>query len=74
MELFAAIQIAEIVSTIVFSILGFVILGFCWWLITKLAPFPIIKEIETDQNTSLAILIGSVFVALSIIIAAVILS
>lgn len=74
MELFAAVQIAEIISTIVFSILGVIILGLCWWLITKLSPFPIVKEIETDQNTALAILIGSVFVALSIIIAAVILS
>ncbi len=74
MELFAAVEIADVISTIVFSILGVVILGLCWWLINKLSPFPIIKEIETDQNTALAILIGSVFVALSIIIAAVILS
>jgi len=74
MEIFANVQIAEIVSMFVFSLLGILILGFCWWLITKLSPFPIIKEIETDQNTSLAVLIGSVFIALSIIIAAVIVS
>lgn len=74
MDVFSAIALSEVVSTILYSILGVIILGACWWVITKLSPFPIVKEIETDQNVALAILIGSVFVALSIIIAAVILS
>lgn len=74
MEIFAAISLAEVISTIFFSILGVVILTVCWVLLTRLSPFPIVKEIETDQNTALAILIGSVFVSLSIIIAAVIVS
>ena len=39
-----------------------------------LTPFSIVKEIEEDQNVALAILIGSIFLALAIIIAAVILS
>ncbi|MEP0505613.1 MAG: DUF350 domain-containing protein [Paracoccaceae bacterium] len=43
-------------------------------MIRKLSPFSIIKEIETDQNIALAILIASVFVSLSLIISAVILS
>jgi hypothetical protein len=38
--------------------------------ISKLAPFSIRKEIEEDQNTALAILIGSVILGLSWIIAA----
>lgn len=74
MDLFAAVSLAEIVSTLVYSLLGVLILGLCWWVIRTLSPFPIIKEIETDQNVALAILIASVFVSLSIIIAAVILS
>ena len=74
MDIFSAISLAEVVSTILYSVIGVLILGTCWWVINKLAPFPIVKEIETDQNVALAVLIGSVFIALSVIIAAVILS
>lgn len=74
MDLFSAIQLTEVVSTIFYTILGVVLMSIFWWIINIMTPFSVIKEIEEDQNTSLAILIGSVFVALSIIIAAVILS
>ncbi|MEP1586716.1 MAG: DUF350 domain-containing protein [Tateyamaria sp.] len=57
-----------------YSLIGIFILCLCWWVIKTLSPFPIIKEIETDQNVALAILIASVFISLAIIISAVILS
>jgi putative membrane protein len=38
-----------------------------------LMPFSLRKEIEEDQNTALAIIIGSVIIGMSIIIAAAIL-
>jgi putative membrane protein len=41
--------------------------------VVKLSPFPVIREIEEDQNIALAILMGSVVIGLSIIIAAAIL-
>ena len=74
MDLFSAIQLAEVVSTIVYSFLGVILMALFWWIINVLTPFSIVKEIEEDQNISLAVLIGSVFLALAIIIAAVILS
>ncbi|MBI1494072.1 MULTISPECIES: DUF350 domain-containing protein [Rhodobacterales] len=74
MDLFSAISLAEVVSTIVFSLIGIVILLLCWWVIKTFSPFPIVKEIEKDQNVALAILIASVFLSLSLIISAVILS
>lgn len=74
MELLAEISGAEILSTIVFSLVGILILCLCWWVIRKLSPFSIIKEIEKDQNVALAVLIASVFLSLSMIISAVILS
>ena len=74
MDLFSAVSLAEIVSTLIYSGIGIITLAICWWVIRTLSPFPIIKEIETDQNVALAILIASVFLSLSIIIAAVILS
>jgi uncharacterized membrane protein YjfL (UPF0719 family) len=74
MNLFATINPAEIVATIVYTFIGVGLMGLCWWIITRFAPFPVIKEIEHDQNVALAVLIGSVFLSLAIIIAAVITS
>jgi uncharacterized membrane protein YjfL (UPF0719 family) len=41
-----------------------------FWIIVKVTPFSIRKEIQDDQNTSLAVLIGSVILGLAIIISA----
>ncbi len=69
--MFAAIQLAEVVSTIFYTALGVGLMGICWLIITRLAPFSVIREIEHDQNVALAVLIGAVFLSLAIIIAAV---
>ena len=60
----------QIVSTLVYSIVGLVIYMVAFWLICKISPFSVRKEIEEDQNTSLGIIIGSVMIGLSIIISA----
>ena len=39
-------------------------------LIVKASPFSIRKEIEDDQNTALAIIIGAVIIGVALIIAA----
>ena len=72
--MFDTIILAEVVSTIVYSGIGLGLMAAVWMLISWLTPFPIVKEIEEDQNSALAILVGAVFVAMAIIIAAVILS
>jgi uncharacterized membrane protein YjfL (UPF0719 family) len=72
--MFEQIILAEFISMIFYSVIGMLLMYIAYKVIELLSPFPIVKEIEEDQNTSLAILIGSVFVAMAIIIAAVILS
>jgi uncharacterized membrane protein YjfL (UPF0719 family) len=72
--MFEGIILSEFVSMLFYSFIGMVLLYIAYKVIDILTPFPIIKEIEEDQNTSLAVLIGSVFLSMSIIIAAVILS
>jgi uncharacterized membrane protein YjfL (UPF0719 family) len=62
--------IRTVVSSLVYSLIGLLLFGVCFVIISKLAPFSIRKEIEEDQNTALAILIGSVILGLSLIIAA----
>jgi putative membrane protein len=60
----------QLLSVLVFAILGIVVLKVCLWLIVRYAPFSVVKEIEQDQNTALAIIIGSIVIGMSIIIAA----
>ncbi|MCP4134444.1 MAG: DUF350 domain-containing protein [bacterium] len=61
-----------IVDTVVYSIIGIIMMGLGFLLINFFTPFSVKKEIEDDQNTSLGIIIGSVIIGLSIIIAAVV--
>ncbi len=72
--MFASVVLAELIGTIVYTFVGVGLMGLFWWMITRFSPFPVVREIEHDQNVALAVLIGAVFIALSNIIAAVILS
>lgn len=74
MDIFSGILLAEVVSTVFFTLLGVALMYLVWKLIDWFTPFPIMKEIETDQNMALAILVGMLFIAIAIIIAAVIVS
>jgi uncharacterized membrane protein YjfL (UPF0719 family) len=66
----AELSATPILSTIIYSIIGLVIYMVAFWLICKISPFSVRKEIEIDQNTSLGIIIGAVMIGLSIIISA----
>jgi putative membrane protein len=56
--------------TLIYTFVGLTVFCIAFFLMTKIAPFSVRKEIEEDQNTSLGILMGSVIIGLSIIIAA----
>ena len=64
------LALAPIASSIVYSVIGIVVFLLAYWIIDRLTPFSLRKEIEEDQNTALAIIIGSCFIALAIIISA----
>jgi uncharacterized membrane protein YjfL (UPF0719 family) len=59
-----------VLSTVVFAGIGLVVFAIAFWLMTKLAPFSVKKEIEEDQNTALAIIMAGVLIGISVIIAA----
>ncbi len=63
----------HLLAAVVFSVVGIAVLGGCFWGIKRLMPFSVTKEIAEDQNVAQAIIIGSVILGLSIIIAAAIL-
>ena len=58
------------IPTVFYFVLGLLLFGVGAWLMEKVTPFSIRKEIEEDQNTALAILMGSVFIGLALIITA----
>ncbi|MDQ6788404.1 MAG: DUF350 domain-containing protein [Acidobacteriota bacterium] len=57
-------------TTIIFVLIGLVVFAAAFFIIVRVVPFSVKKEIEEDQNTSLAILIGSMIIGMAIIIAA----
>jgi len=58
------------ISTAVFAVIGLAVFAIAFWLMTKLAPFSIKKEIEEDQNVALAVIMAGVLIGISLIIAA----
>ena len=68
------IILSEVFATMFYTILGLVLLGVSWKLIEWISPFSLRKEIEDDQNLAIAVLIGSLFISISILIASVIIS
>jgi uncharacterized membrane protein YjfL (UPF0719 family) len=62
--------IETLVAALSFCVLGLILFAIAFAIIVKITPFSIRKEIEEDQNTSLAILIASVMLGIAIIVAA----
>lgn len=53
-----------------FALLGMALFGLAWFIVVKVSPFSIRKEIEEDQNTALGIILGALLIGIAIIIAA----
>ncbi len=60
--------VKPVVMSLVFSIIGMVIFIGGFFIIRKMLPFDVYKEIEHDQNTALGIVIGSFILGLAFII------
>jgi len=72
-ELGIGLMLRHLVAAVVFAVVGIVVLAISFWLMEKLTPFSIVKEIEEDQNVALAVIVGAVVIGVSVIIAAAIL-
>lgn len=60
----------QLLATISFVLVGLAFFGLAFWALGSVIKVPLRKEIEEDQNTALAIIMGSVILGISIIIAA----
>ena len=57
-------------TTVIFVGIGLIVFALAFLIVVLVAPFSVKKEIEDDQNTSLAVIIGSIIIGIAIIIAA----
>ncbi len=57
-------------ASVVYSLIGIVIFVIAILAIDRLTPFSVRKEIEEDQNSALAIIMGAFLIGLAIIIGA----
>ena len=57
-----------VLASIVFLLVGIVILGVCFWIFEKITPENLWKEIIEKNNIALAIVAGSFMIAMGIII------
>ncbi|MDG1414326.1 MAG: DUF350 domain-containing protein [Alphaproteobacteria bacterium] len=62
----------EVLNTIFFAGLGLALLAGSYWLFDRLTPFSITREIQQEKNMAMAVLLGAVFLAIALIVAAVI--
>jgi len=57
-------------TTIVFVAIGLIVFAVAFLIVVLVTPFSVKKEIEDDQNVSLAVIIGSVIIGIAMIISA----
>lgn len=62
--------VKPMVLAVVFTVTGLLLFALCIWLIVKVTPFSIRKEIEEDQNVALGLIVGSMILGIAIILAA----
>jgi uncharacterized membrane protein YjfL (UPF0719 family) len=62
--------IKALLASAVYSLLGILMFAASFAIINFMTPFSLRKEIEEDQNTALAIVIGSVILGVAMIVSA----
>jgi len=62
-------KLDNMLEALTYAGIGIVVFAIAFWLMTKIAPFSVRKEIEEDQNTALGIIIAGVIIGIALIIA-----
>lgn len=57
-------------TTVIFVAIGLIVFAIAFLIVVLIAPFSVKKEIEDDQNMSLAVIIGSIIIGIAMIISA----
>ena len=59
-----------LLNALIYAVLGIVIFLFAFFIVDKMTPYHLWKEIVEDKNVALAILIGAMSIGMCVIIAA----
>ncbi|MCA8982413.1 MAG: DUF350 domain-containing protein [Planctomycetaceae bacterium] len=65
-----AMLLRHLLAAVVFAAIGIIVLAVSFWVVEKMTPFSVMKEIEEDQNVAMAIVVAAVIIGMSIIIGA----
>jgi len=66
----AVLNWESLVASVAYAAVGLVVFAIGFWVIRKMMPFDVHKELEVDQNIALGIVIGSFILGLAMIISA----
>ena len=61
---------SNLLASVVFSLIGIIVLGICFWIFEMITPENLWKEIIEKQNLALAVVSGAFMIAMAIIIGA----
>ena len=59
-----------LVASLAYAAVGLVVFAVGFWVIRKMMPFDVHKELEVDQNVAVGVVIASFILGLALIIAA----
>ena len=68
MEQWIANHLRPVVDAVLYSVIGSLVLLGAFWLIEKILPFSLTKEIAEDQNVGLGIILGAFILGIALII------
>ncbi len=63
-------SILTFLNSILWALLGLALFALAFFIMAKVTPFSLRKEIEDDQNVALAIVMASVIIGIALIIVA----
>jgi len=62
--------VENLLGAVVFAAIGVAVFLIVFWVVVKICPFSVRKEIEEDHNTALSMILGAGLIGIAIIIAA----
>ena len=66
----ASTTLQAVLNVVIYTFLGLLLFALAFFIMGKVTPFSLRKEIEEDQNTALAVVIASVIIGIAMIIVA----
>ena len=60
----------QVIESLIFSVIGIAVLLFGYWVLGKVVPFDLNKELSEDDNPAVGVFVAGMFIALGLVIAA----